>query len=72
MEIKYLLTVPYPGKEKVILVIEELARWENERNEKYRVVDWQFTAGETRIKLKSLHPKSAPKQAIKGIFFTEV
>lgn len=35
----------------------ELARWESERTEKCRIVDWQFTAEDARIKLKSLCPK---------------
>lgn len=35
----------------------ELAIWESERNENCKSVDWQFTAENARIKLKSLYPK---------------
>lgn len=35
----------------------ELAIWESERNENCKSVDWQFTAEDARIKLKSLYPK---------------
>ncbi len=35
----------------------ELAKWESERNENCKTVDWQFTAENARIKLKTLYPK---------------
>ena len=34
----------------------EVAAWEKARNSKTRVVDWQFTAEDARIKLKRLYP----------------
>lgn len=35
----------------------ELAKWESDRNENCKTVDWQFTAEDARIKLKTLYPK---------------
>lgn len=35
----------------------ELEKWESERNENCKIVDWQFTAEDARIKLKTLYPK---------------
>ena len=35
----------------------ELAKWESERNENCKTVDWQFTAEDARTKLKTLYPK---------------
>ena len=35
----------------------ELSIWGSERNENCKSVDWQFTAEDARIKLKSLYPK---------------
>lgn len=35
---------------------QEVAAWEYSRNQQYRTVDWQFTTGEARIKLKRLYP----------------
>ena len=37
-------------------MIEEITAWNKERNEKNRVVDWQFTSESARIKLKKLYP----------------
>jgi hypothetical protein len=34
----------------------ELEAWEIERNEKRKLVKWQFTAGDARIKLRRLYP----------------
>ena len=36
---------------------EQMAAWETERNAKQKGVDWQFTTGNARIKLKRLYPK---------------
>ena len=36
------------------IMCNEVAAWEKARNSKTRVVDWQFTAEDTRIKLKKL------------------
>ena len=35
---------------------DEVAAWEEERNNKHSVVDWQFTTEDARIKLKRLYP----------------
>jgi hypothetical protein len=35
----------------------EIAAWATHLNEKQRVVDWQFTLGTARVKLKRLYPK---------------
>lgn len=37
-------------------LIKEVRAWQNERNEKVVVTDWQFTVGQSRIKLKRLYP----------------
>jgi hypothetical protein len=34
----------------------ELEAWQRERNEKQKLVKWQFTAGDARIKLHGLYP----------------
>jgi hypothetical protein len=36
---------------------DEIAAWSNRVNEKQRVVDWQFTTDNARVKLKRLYPK---------------
>lgn len=36
---------------------KEIAAWSTHVNEKQRAVDWQFTIGKARIKLKRLYPK---------------
>lgn len=35
----------------------EIAAWSRRVNEKQRAVDWQFTIGKARVKLKRLYPK---------------
>lgn len=42
-----------PSKEELIRQVEA---WYNNRNEKVKKVDWQFTAKDARIKLKRLYP----------------
>lgn len=37
-------------------LIEEISAWNDERNENAKVVDWQFTTEDARIKLKRLYP----------------
>lgn len=37
-------------------LIEETTAWNNDRNENAKVVDWQFTTEDARIKLKRLYP----------------
>lgn len=37
-------------------MIAEIAAWEQQRNEADATVDWQFTTGDVRIKLKKLYP----------------
>lgn len=37
-------------------LIEEITAWNDERNENSKVVDWQFTTEDARIKLKGLYP----------------
>ena len=34
----------------------EVATWENDRNNRLRTIDWQFTTSDARIKLKRLYP----------------
>jgi DDE superfamily endonuclease len=38
----------------------EVAAWQRERNHQARVIDWQFTTAEARIKLKRLYPVYGP------------
>jgi len=35
---------------------KEIAAWEDERNQKAKIIDWQFTTVDARIKLKRLYP----------------
>ncbi len=35
----------------------EVARWEKDRNNSLKKIDWQFTTSDARIKLKRLYPK---------------
>ncbi len=42
------------GDEKVLK--REIAAWEEERNERKATVNWQFTVGDAREKLKRLYP----------------
>jgi hypothetical protein len=37
-------------------LIEEVAAWENSRNNKHVKTDWQFTSADARVKLKRLYP----------------
>ncbi len=37
-------------------MIDEIAAWEQQRNEADATVDWQFTTADARIKLKRLYP----------------
>ncbi len=37
-------------------LISEVSAWNDERNEQAKVVDWQFTTEDARIKLKKLYP----------------
>ena len=37
-------------------LIDEISAWNEERNEKAKIVDWQFTTEDARIKLKRLYP----------------
>jgi uncharacterized small protein (DUF1192 family) len=37
-------------------LIEEVAAWEENRNQKHAGTDWQFTTADARIKLKRLYP----------------
>lgn len=38
-------------------VESEILAWENHRNSKMKMINWQFTTDDARIKLKSLYPK---------------
>jgi hypothetical protein len=40
----------------LITLNEELAAWHIQRNKNQKGVDWRFTAGDARIKLKRLYP----------------
>lgn len=42
-----------PDKE---ILRREVAAWEEQRNQEFRRVDWQFTAADARVKLKRLYP----------------
>lgn len=35
---------------------KEVSAWANERNQKQKVINWQFTTGDARVKLKHLYP----------------
>jgi hypothetical protein len=37
-------------------LIEEVAAWENSRNNKHVKIDWHFTSADARVKLKRLYP----------------
>lgn len=37
-------------------LIEEVAAWENDRNNAHSKADWQFTTADARVKLKRLYP----------------
>jgi hypothetical protein len=37
-------------------LIEEVAAWENDRNQKNAKADWHFTTSDARVKLKRLYP----------------
>lgn len=43
--------------ENIEMLRTEIAAWAEVSNEKQRGVDWQFTIGKARTKLKSLYPK---------------
>jgi hypothetical protein len=42
-----------PDKETLI---EEVAAWEENRNQNHATTDWQFTTADARVKLKRLYP----------------
>jgi hypothetical protein len=37
-------------------LIEEVAAWQEDRNENHTRADWHFTTADARIKLKRLYP----------------
>ena len=37
-------------------LIEEVAAWEDSRNNKHAKADWHFTTADARVKLKRLYP----------------
>ena len=43
--------------ENIEMLRAEIAAWAEVSNEKQRGIDWQFTIGKARTKLKSLYPK---------------
>jgi hypothetical protein len=45
----------------------EVAAWERERNHQARLIDWQFTTAEARIKLKRLYPVYGPDPTAEAI-----
>jgi hypothetical protein len=51
----------------MILLIEEVAAWENERNTQQATVDWRFTTADARIKLKKLYPIIHPIDNVKEL-----
>jgi hypothetical protein len=38
------------------VLVEEVAAWENRRNQQHVKADWQFTTADARVKLKRLYP----------------
>ena len=42
----------------IVALQNEIAAWSTRVNTKQRAVDWQFTIGKARIKLKRLYPKT--------------
>lgn len=38
-------------------LITQMAAWESDQNKCQKGVDWQFTTGDARVKLKHLYPK---------------
>ena len=42
--------------DNMIALTREIDAWQSDRNHSAKSVDWQFTTGDTRIKLKSLYP----------------
>jgi hypothetical protein len=45
---------------------QEVAAWENDRNEIAKNVNWQFTADDARIKLRRLYPECARQDEHEG------
>ncbi len=37
-------------------LIEEVAAWQQRRNQNHAKADWQFTTADARVKLKRLYP----------------
>jgi hypothetical protein len=37
-------------------LIDEVAAWQDSRNEHHSKADWQFTTADARVKLKRLYP----------------
>ena len=54
--IKKLVDEDYPDRDRIVLVMDNLNAWQNQRNRDVIRVDWRFTPEEARIKLKSLYP----------------
>jgi hypothetical protein len=42
------------------LLTQEVATWENERNQTLATIDWRFTTADARIKLRRLYPSFQP------------
>jgi hypothetical protein len=42
--------------ENKALMTQEVAKWENERNQACTKIDWRFTTADARVKLKRLYP----------------
>jgi hypothetical protein len=42
--------------ENKALMTQEVATWENKRNQAYTKIDWRFTTADARVKLKRLYP----------------
>jgi len=41
-------------------LVDEIAAWEKERNEKQATIDWRFSVTDARDKLKRLYPSQSP------------
>jgi len=46
-----------PNLQGEILLKNELAAWQQERNQEHAKVKWQFTTADARIKLHHLYPQ---------------
>lgn len=48
-------------------LLEEVAAFQQERNQDYRPVNWRFTTEDARIKLKRLYPSISQYKVVKAL-----